>query len=59
MTPAEIKQARIKIFETQAKAARYFNVAQSAWCKWELGTRKMPRFYSGHLKMLMGWGVKR
>ena len=53
MKPDEIKTARISVFGTQAKAARYFCVTQSAWSKWERGTREMPKFYIFTLKPLM------
>ena len=46
MTPDEIKTARIRVFGTQAKAAKYFHVTQSAWSHWEIGIRKMPEFYA-------------
>ena len=53
MTPAEIKQARIEVFGTQAKAAKHFHVTQSAWSHWEIGIRKMPTFYISALNALI------
>lgn len=52
MTPAEIKQVRVEVFGTQAKAAKHFMVEQSAWSKWERGDRKMPKFYAAALSEL-------
>lgn len=53
MTPDEIKTARIRVFGTQAEAAKHFQVTQSGWCKWEIGTRKMPKFYAKILKEMI------
>jgi DNA-binding transcriptional regulator YiaG len=50
MKPDEIRQARINIFKTQAKAARHFKVTQSGWSKWERGARKMPEYFAASLQ---------
>lgn len=52
MKPGEIKAARIAIFGTQDRAAKHFQVTRSAWCRWERGERKMPKFYAMELQKL-------
>lgn len=49
MNPYKIKSARIALFKNQQEAAAWAMVTQSAWSKWELGQREMPRFIAAAL----------